>query len=139
MKRIFVASAVALAVAAGYGARSLSSTDSRATAAAPERAAQREGADDGDSDRMQWEYCAVTRAAFAGSIRGNQYWIVYFRARGVEVETVEGGVSVNAQGRAIHKLGQEGWEFAGEGTLDQERPGGPAAPPALMFKRRKTS
>lgn len=134
MKRIFIASAIVVALAAGYGARSLSfGAPPDAAAAVTVPRAQREGE---ESDRPQWEYCAVTRAQFAGSVRGNQYWIVYFRPqRGVEIETVEGGVSVNAQGRAIHKLGQEGWEFAGEGVLDQERPGGPNTPPAMMFKR----
>ena len=131
MKRIMFASALVVSLAAGYGVRSLSTGAPHVTAAEA-RAPSNEG------EELDWEFCAVTRAQFIPGPRGNQYWIVYFRGDGVQTVTVETGVSGNAQGKAIARLGSEGWELVGEGTLDTGRP--PAgrddtAGRALFFKR----
>lgn len=82
----------------------------------------------------RWEYCAVTRAQFVGSPRGGQYWITYFRGNNVRVETVEAGVTENGLAKAVSRLGDEGWEMVGEGTLDIG-PGRGTPPAALYFKR----
>lgn len=92
-----------------------------------------------ESDERKWEYCVITKAQFAGSIRGGQYWIGYFRRGNVQVETIEAGVMESALGKAVFKLGEEGWEMVGEGPLEV-RPAGPGSTPtALYFKRRKSS
>lgn len=134
MKRLVFASAVAASLAAGFVARSLSWS---ATFPAPAVAAARAGAAEGEG--VEWEFAAVTRAQFLPGPRANQYWIVYFRGEGVQTVTVETGVSGNAQGKAIARLGGEGWELVGEGTLDAGRPAGPRDDPprALFFKRPK--
>ena len=88
-----------------------------------------------------WEYCAVVKSQIPGSVRV-VYWIVNFRGEGVRVEPVEAsGVSGNSFGKAVAKLGDDGWEMVGEGPLQvgiDPRPGPPAnAPSAFFFKRRK--
>ncbi|MBC7931357.1 MAG: hypothetical protein H7Z38_12415 [Rubrivivax sp.] len=92
----------------------------------------------GDDSRLQWEYCAVTKAQFAGSSRGGAYWISYFRSSGsIDVVTIETGPTGNAFARAAAKLGDEGWDMVGEGPLEI-RPGQPGGTPtAIFFKRRK--
>jgi hypothetical protein len=93
---------------------------------------------EGDSSDLQWEYCAVTKAQFAGSPRGGLYWINYFRAGGsVETETVETSITGNAFAKAVAKLGEQGWDMVGEGPLEIRagQPGG--TPTAIFFKRRK--
>jgi hypothetical protein len=80
----------------------------------------------------RWEYCAVTKAQFVGSARGGQYWITYFRGNNVRVETIEAGIAENGLAKAVSRLGDEGWEMVGEGTLDVGRGTPPAA---LYFKR----
>lgn len=84
----------------------------------------------------RWEYCAVSKAQFVGSARGGQYWITYFRGANVRVETVEAGVTENGLAKAVSRLGEEGWEMVGEGTLDMG-PGRGTPPPAIYFKRQR--
>lgn len=88
-----------------------------------------------------WEYCAVVKAQVPGSVR-LVYWIVNFKGEGVKIDPVEGvGVSSNSFGKAVARLGDEGWEMVGEGPLPvgaDPRPGPPTgAPSAYFFKRRK--
>ena len=130
MKRILLVAAVVLTSAAGFAIRSLSLKPSVAPAAAPAQ---------DDDERAWWEYAAVTRAQFAPSPRGGQYWIVYFGSEsGVKTDTVEAGVGGNAQGKAIAMLGSRGWEMIGEGALDTGRRDGRDEPPrSLLFKRRR--
>ncbi|HEX7174265.1 MAG TPA: hypothetical protein VF240_03165 [Pyrinomonadaceae bacterium] len=132
MKRILLVAAVVLSSAAGFAIRSLSLKASDAPAAEASAPAQ-----DAD-EREWWEYAAVTRAQFASSPRGGQYWIVYFGGEsGVKPDTVEAGVGGNAQGKAIALLGSRGWEMVGEGTLDTGRRERDEPPRALLFKRRR--
>lgn len=132
MKRIIFAAALAAALTAGYAARGLFAGEPAAAAHAVKSE---------DTDAAEWEFCAVARAQFLPGPRGNQYWIVYFRGEGVQVVTVEAGVSGNAQGKAIARLGAEGWQLVGEGTLDTGRPPSRDEPAgrALFFKRLKNS
>ncbi|MCA1636114.1 MAG: response regulator [Acidobacteria bacterium] len=123
----------ALALLAGFVGRSWPG-DALAPLAAGARASARE-----ESDGPKWEYCAVTKAQFPGSIRGGSYWIVYFRRSTVQVETVEAGVSENALSKAAFKLGEEGWEMVGEGPLEGKAGTPGATPNSLYFKRRKLS
>ena len=112
--------AAALALAAGFAGHWLAGregTQARARAAGE-----------------RWEYCALTKAQYPGSVRGGQYWITYFRGNNVRVETIEAGVTENGVAKAISKLGEEGWEMVGEGTLDIG-PGRGTPPQALYFKR----
>ena len=87
-----------------------------------------------------WEYCAVVKAQVPGAVRV-VYWIVNFRGEGVKVDPVEAGLAGNSFGKAVAKLGDEGWEMVGEGPLQvgpDPRPGPPTvAPSAYFFKRRK--
>ena len=92
-----------------------------------------------ERDELKWEYCAVTKAQFVGSIRGGQYWISYFRRGNVQVETVEASVQESALAKAVSKLGEEGWEMVGEGPLEVRQGGPGGTPTALYFKRRKSS
>jgi hypothetical protein len=122
----------ALGLAAGFAGHRLSgrlgaSVGVEASASASAARAQGE----------RWEYCAVTRAQFPGSVRGGQYWIGYFRGNNVRVETIEAGVTENAFSKAVAKLGDEGWELVGEGTLDTGPGRGTTQPLALYFKRRR--
>ncbi len=99
--------------------------------------AQERGRDD-DRDELRWEYCAVTKAQYVGSIRGGQYWISYFRRGNVQVENVEASVQESALAKAVSKLGEEGWEMVGEGPLEVRQGGPGGTPTALYFKRRKS-
>jgi hypothetical protein len=102
--------------------------------------AQERGRDDDEREALKWEYCAVTKAQYVGSIRGGQYWISYFRKGNVQVETVEASVQESAVAKAVSKLGEEGWEMVGEGPLEIRQGGPPGGTPtALYFKRRKAS
>ena len=86
-----------------------------------------------------WEYCAVTKAQYPGSVR-LVYWIAYFRGEGVRIENVEAEVGGNAFAKAVAKLGQDGWEMVGEGPLEirpEARPNPLNTPNAVFFKRRK--
>ncbi|HYH84685.1 MAG TPA: hypothetical protein VEX60_04330, partial [Pyrinomonadaceae bacterium] len=91
-----------------------------------------------DESRLQWEYCAVTKAQFAATSRGGIYWIAYFKSNGnVDVATIETGPTGNAFSRAVARLGEDGWDMVGEGPLEI-RPGQPGGTPtAIFFKRRK--
>ena len=91
-----------------------------------------------DDSRLQWEYCAVSKAQFAGTSRGGAYWISYFKSNGnVDIETIETGPTGNAFSKATAKLGESGWDMVGEGPLEI-RPGLPGGTPtAIFFKRRK--
>jgi hypothetical protein len=100
--------------------------------------AQERGRED-EVDELKWEYCAVTKAQFVGSIRGGQYWISYFRRGNVQVETIEASVHESAVAKAVFKLGEEGWEMVGEGPLEVRQGGPGGTPTALYFKRRKSS
>ena len=100
--------------------------------------AQERGGDDDERESLKWEYCAVTKAQFVGSIRGGQYWISYFRKGNVQVETVEASVQESAVAKAVSKLGEEGWEMVGEGPLEIRQGGPSGTPTALYFKRRKS-
>ena len=101
--------------------------------------AQERGGDDDERESLKWEYCAVTKAQFVGSVRGGQYWISYFRKGNVQVETVEASVQESAVAKAVSKLGEEGWEMVGEGPLEIRQGGPPGGTPtALYFKRRKS-
>ena len=106
---------------------------------APLTAEAQERGRDEERDELKWEYCAVTKAQFVGSIRGGQYWISYFRRGNVQVETVEASVQESALAKAVSKLGEEGWEMVGEGPLEVRQGGPGGTPTALYFKRRKSS
>src|SRR5919202_6788424 len=101
---------LALALAAGFAGQALYG------ALASPRAAQARAAS-GDSGDGQWEYCAVLKAQYPGSVR-LVYWIAYFNRDGVKTEDVEGGVGGNAFGKAVTRLGQAGWEMVGSGPLE---------------------
>ena len=132
MRRFLLVAAVVLSSAAGFAIRSLSLKASVAPAAEASAPAQ-----DGE-EGSNWEYAAVTRAQFAPSPRGGQYWIVYFGGSdGVKTTTVDSGVGGNAQGKAIATLGSSGSEMVGEGTLDTGRRERDEPPRALLFKRRR--
>lgn len=82
----------------------------------------------------KWEYCALTKAAHVRSNRGGLYWISYFRDAGVEVVEVEdSALERNGPSRVIARLGAEGWEMVGEGSLEINASG----VRALYFKRPK--
>ena len=83
---------------------------------------------------QKWEYCALTKAAYVRSNRGGLYWISYFRDAGVEVVEVEdSALERNGPSRVIARLGAEGWEMVGEGSLEINAGG----VRALYFKRPK--
>ncbi|HVF57938.1 MAG TPA: hypothetical protein VM934_17430 [Pyrinomonadaceae bacterium] len=90
-----------------------------------------------DSDERKWEYCAITKAQYSGSVRGGMYWISYFRNGKVDVVDVEAGVTGNALAKAVFKLGEEGWEMVGEGPLEVRIGGPSSASNAIYFKRQK--
>ncbi len=124
---VALALCAALAGHALYGALSAPRTAEARAAARPR-------------DEAGWEYCAVVKAQIPGAVR-LVYWIVNFKGEGVRIEPVEAGVSGNSFGKAVAKLGEDGWEMVGEGPLQgsfDPRPGPPTnAPSALFFKRRK--
>lgn len=127
-----------LLVLAAFAGRSFGPGASLAPTVA--EAQERGGGDDDERESLKWEYCAVTKAQFVGSIRGGQYWISYFRKGNVQVETVEASVQESAVAKAVSKLGEEGWEMVGEGPLEIRQGGPPGGTPtALYFKRRKAS
>ena len=154
-RRFYVATVVLLVIVAALAGATLSSAFFSAPVAAEVRAAEdvdsqdarpakrrRPPADDDEGHAVEadqegvhgkWEYCAVTKSQYLVSNRGNQYWIAYFRGGRVQVVDVEGGVTGNALSNAIFKLGEEGWEMVGEGTLEVRSPDNKA----LYFKRRK--
>lgn len=93
----------------------------------------REGDESGS--RQQWEYCAVTRAAYVNASREG-CWIIYFRAAGAEVVDVQSSATDGngaSMAKAIARLGAEGWEMVGQGSLDVRS----GATNAMYFKRQK--
>ena len=119
---------IALALLLGYAGRVLSDR-----LLAPQ-VASASAAQDG---RDEWEYCAVTRARYPGSVQGGVYWVAYFRQNGVETEEVKAGPFENGQAKAINKLGREGWVMVGQGPLDVSQVGPPQQqqPTAIFFRR----
>jgi hypothetical protein len=122
--RLFVLT-LALAAAAGFAGHAFAG---RLAGGVEARASARR------AEGGRWEYCAVSKAQFIGSARGGQYWITYFRGTNVRVETVEASVTENGLAKAVSRLGEEGWEMVGEGTLDMG-PGRGTPPTAIYFKR----
>lgn len=87
------------------------------------------------ADARRWEYCAITRAGQAPSLRRSAYSITYFLPGTARVVDVEESFSDRAAlPKAIAKLGDEGWELVGEGPLEFKVGTGGEA---LYFKRRK--
>ena len=86
----------------------------------------------------QWEYCAVAKPQGVATPRLFMT-IYYFRGEGMATESVEAGLQGNAYGKAIAKLGADGWEMVGEGSLNILPDPRPSAlgPTGLFFKRRK--
>ena len=83
---------------------------------------------------QKWEYCALTKAAYAGAGKAGIYWISYFRDAGVQVVEIEDAATErNGPARGIAKLGEEGWEMVGQGQLEIRQRG----IHALYFKRPK--
>ena len=84
---------------------------------------------------VRWEYCALSRAAYAATNRRGVYWISYFKDTGVEVVGVEENVLDQdaALAKTIAGLGEEGWELVGQSELLVRT----AKVEALYFKRRK--
>lgn len=81
----------------------------------------------------KWEYCALTRA-IVGPGRGGLYWISYFREGGSQVVEVEElATERSGAGKAISKLGEDGWELVGQGPLEIRQ----GNLTALYFKRPK--
>ena len=120
---------IALALAAGFAGhafagRLFAAAGTEAHAGAPRY-------EDGN-----WEYCAVTKANFPGSVRAGQYWINYFRGPKVETVTVAAGISESGLAKAVSRLGEEGWEMVGEGSIDTG-PNRADTISALYFKRRR--
>lgn len=116
---------IALALLAGFAGRSVSDK-----LLAPQVAEAKPAGDDG---RDEWEYCAVTKAQYPGSPQGGIFWIAYFRPNGVEVAEVKAAPTESAQGKAISKLGSEGWVMVGQGPLEVRQTGPQAT--ALFFRR----
>ena len=85
---------------------------------------------------QKWEYCALSKAAYAGSARGGGYWISYFRESGVQVVEVE-ATATDANGAALAKtisrLGSEGWEMIAPGSIEINQ----GQVNAIYFKRPK--
>src|ERR1700742_5159749 len=98
---------IALSLAAGLAGHALYGTFAATTA----RAAAEPRRD------AQYEYCAVVKAQSLPTPR-LFFWIVYFREEGSKIETVEAALGGSSYGKAIAKLGEEGWEMVGEGPLD---------------------
>jgi len=91
---------------------------------------------EGPGAGQRWEYCALSKAAYAGPPRAGVYWISYFHETGVQVVEVqasatEGGGAAFA--KAINRLGSEGWEMVAPGALDVNQ----GQSNALYFKRPK--
>lgn len=133
MGRKYFALTIVLALAAGFAGRSLA--DARWLMTGVEvNAASLEA----DPEVPQWEYCAVLKAQYPGSIRGGLYWISYFRGERIETIDIEAGVTGNGLSKAISKLGSEGWELVGQGPLEVRQGAADPRATALFFKRRKT-
>ena len=95
----------------------------------------------------KWEHCSVSPVngvtQDAGKVKGAAI-ISYVTGSGYRTEkveaTVDGGVSAmnlatsNALAKAVSKLGDEGWEMVGEGTLLPESSGNQKV---LYFRRSK--
>jgi hypothetical protein len=118
---------IALALAAGFTGHALSG---RFLTPAVAEARARDSSE-------QWEYCAVTKAQYPGSIRGGVYWIAYFKTNGVQVVDVSAGPTENAMAKAVARLGEDGWAMVCGGPLEV-RPGTPGGTQdAIYFRRRK--
>ena len=124
---------VVLALAAGFAGQALYG----ALVSPRPVQARAASADSGDG---QWEYCAVLKAQYPGSVR-LVYWIAYFRGEDLKIENVEAALGGSPFAKAATKLGQDGWEMVGAGPLEvrpEARPGAPGGTPtAIFFKRRK--
>jgi hypothetical protein len=136
MNRINLVLTIVVALAAGFAGRAIA--DARWWASGAVAHAESREPNDGD----RWEYCAVLKAQYPGSVRGGLYWIAYFKGDRPDVRDVEVGPSGNALSKAVAQLGNEGWEMVGAGPLEvrqtEGRPGAnaPSVPQALFFKRR---
>jgi hypothetical protein len=89
----------------------------------------------GRQQQQQWEHCALTKAAYVNASR-ESYWIIYFRDTGPQVVDVQSSATDGngaAMAKAINKLGAEGWEMVGQGSLETRA----GATNALYFKRRQ--
>lgn len=93
------------------------------------------GQGDEASNRQQWEYCALSRAAYVNPSREGS-WIIYFRDAGPQVVDVQSQATDGngtSMAKAIARLGAEGWEMVGQGPLDARS----GTTNALYFKRQK--
>ena len=128
MSKRMLALVFAVAVMAGLAGRALVSWIGTVQPALAQQETRR-------TDVRQWEYCAVTRAAFGPSIKRSTYTITYFRPSGVQIVDVdESVIERNALPKAIARLGEDGWEMVGDGPVEFRA--GPSID-ALYFKRRK--
>ena len=129
MKRGHYLLTTALSLAAGLAGHALYGT----FAAPPTARAAAEPRRD-----SQWEYCAVAKPQ--GVVTPRLFISIhYFQGEGMRTEQVEASHSGNSYGKAIAKLGADGWEMVGEGPLAIAPDPRPTAPvlTAIFFKRRK--
>ena len=71
------------------------------------------------NDGQIWEYSAVSKASYLNSNRAGAYWITYFKESGFKVEDVEDRATRDAAlALAFAKLGDEGWEMVGPGSIE---------------------
>ena len=125
-RRYAAAATLALAFACGavFGGRFLASA----------RTGSAEAAGSAPATVQRWEYASLTRASYSGSARAGLYWISYFSEEGVRVvEVEEQATERSGPGKAIARLGAEGWEMVGQGPLEIGR----TSLNALYFKRPK--
>lgn len=74
---------------------------------------------DETNDGQTWEYCAVSKASYVFANRAGGYWITYFKDSGFKVEDVEDRATRDAAlALAFAKLGDEGWEMVGSGSIE---------------------
>ncbi len=72
-----------------------------------------------ESSGQRWEYCTISKAAYVSTNRADVYWITYFRNSGLQVVDAEDNAASGATpGKVIAKLGDEGWEMVGTGTIE---------------------
>ncbi|HEY9284486.1 MAG TPA: hypothetical protein VIP46_13600 [Pyrinomonadaceae bacterium] len=126
-KRLLLAAAVilaGLALAAAVSDNLLAAPGAQAREAVAPGAGQR------------WEYCALSKATYAGPPRAGIYWISYFNETGVQVVEVQASATEGsgaAFSKAINRLGAEGWEMVAPGPLEVNQ----SQSSALYFKRPK--
>lgn len=91
---------------------------------------------------QKWEYCAVGPVKVSQTLEGHYPWMINFKNEGLYANRIQKQGQLNERdilAQTIAKLGDEGWEMVGMGTVPGAGSGEHNEPAHLIYFKRPKS